>query len=56
MKYITKVIDYLPKAQDMAAQLENLVNTAYEEENLEIVTFSITNTAKAIAVFRKSDE
>ena len=55
MKYITKVIDYSPKSKTMAKKLEETINKVCDEEKLEFVSFSITNSAKAIAVFKKTE-
>lgn len=50
--YITKVVDYHPQAEKMAQRLEEVINRTRDEEHLEFVSFSITNSAKAILVFR----
>ena len=49
--YKTIVVDYAPKAQKMAAAVEDKVNEM-AREGWEPVTFSVTNSAKAILVFR----
>ena len=54
MIYKTVVIDYAPKAKKMAAALEEKINEL-TETGWEFVTFSITNSAKAIVVFRVPD-
>ena len=54
MTYKTVVIDYNPKAKKMAAVLEETINEM-AKENWEFVTFSVTNSAKAILVFRVSE-
>ena len=51
MTYKTIVIDYAPKAKKMAAAIENAAND-YAQNGWELVTFSVTNSAKAILVFR----
>ena len=49
--YKTIVVDYAPKAQKMAAAVEDKVNEM-AREGWEPVTFSVTKSAKAILVFR----
>ncbi len=51
MAYKTVVIDYNPKAEKMAADVEKTINKM-AKDNWEFVTFSVTNSAKAILVFR----
>ena len=51
MKYKTMVIDYAPKAKKMAAAIEKTANEK-AQNGWELVTFSVTNSAKAILVFR----
>lgn len=51
MTYRTIVIDYAPKAKKMAAAIEKAANE-YAQRGWELVTFSVTNSAKAILVFR----
>ena len=51
MTYRTVVIDYVPKAKKMAAAIEKAANE-YAQRGWELVTFSVTNSAKAILVFR----
>ena len=51
MTYKTIVIDYAPKAKKMAATIENTANEK-AQDGWELVTFSVTNSAKAILVFR----
>lgn len=53
MIYKTIVIDYNQKAEKMAADVEKAANDM-ARENMELVTFSVTNSAKAILVFRVS--
>ena len=54
MTYKTIVIDYAPKAKKMAAAIENTANEK-AQDGWELVTFSVTNSAKAILVFRTPD-
>ena len=49
--YKTIVIDYAPKAKEMAAAIERAANER-AQEGWELMTFSVTNSAKAILVFR----
>ena len=51
MTYKTIVIDYAPKAKEMAAAIERTANER-AQEGWELMTFSVTNSAKAILVFR----
>ena len=48
------MIDYAPKAKKMAAAIENTANEK-AQDGWELVTFSVTNSAKAILVFREPD-
>ena len=50
MTYKTIVIDYAPKAKKMAAAIEQTANEK-AQDGWELVTFSVTNSAKAILVF-----
>lgn len=54
MTYKTIVIDYAPKAKEMAAAIERTANER-AQEGWELMTFSVTNSAKAILVFRLSN-
>ena len=54
MTYKTIVIDYAPKAKKMAAAIEQTANEK-AQDGWELVTFSATNSAKAILVFRAPD-
>ena len=54
MTYKTIVIDYAPKAKKMAAAIEKKANEMAQID-WELVTFSVTNSAKAILVFRAPD-
>ena len=51
MTYKTIVIDYAPKAKKMAAAIEEKANEM-AQASWELVTFSVTNSAKAILIFR----
>ena len=51
MTYKTIVIDYAPKAKKMAAAIEKAANER-AQDGWELVTCSVTNSAKAILVFR----
>ena len=55
MTYKTIIIDYAPKAKKMAAAIENTANER-ANDGWEFVTFSVTNSAKAILVFRVPDD
>ena len=55
MTYKTIVIDYAPKAKKMAAAVEQTANEK-AQDGWELVTFSVTNSAKAILVFRVPEE
>ncbi len=55
MMYKTIVIDYAPKAKEMAAAVEKTANQ-HARDGWELVTFSVTNSAKAILVFRVPKE
>ena len=54
MTYKTIVIDYAPKAGKMAAAIEQTANEK-AQDGWELVTFSVTNSAKAILMFRAHD-
>lgn len=49
--YKTVVIEYFPKA-DTTKKVEKISNEMLEDE-YELVTMSITNSAKAILIFKK---
>ena len=51
MTYKAIVIDYAPKAKEMAAAIERTANER-AREGWELMTFSVTNSAQAILVFR----
>ena len=50
--YKTEVIEYSPKADDMAKKIEEKANEMLEEGYL-LITMSVTGTPKAILVFKK---
>ena len=49
--YKTVVIEYSPKADDMAKKIEEKANVMLQD-GYELITMSITGTAKAILVFK----
>lgn len=55
MTYKAVTIDYTPKAKKMAAAVEEKANEL-AQAGWELVTFSVTNSAKAILVFRVPEE
>ena len=50
--YKTVIIEYSPKADDMAKKVEEKANEMLQE-GFELVTVSITGSAKAILVFKQ---
>ena len=54
MKYKTVVLKYNPRAKKMAEAVENVANE-YAKKGWELVTFSVTLSAKAILVFEVPD-
>ena len=50
--YKTAVIEYYQKADEMAKKIEKKANEMLQD-GYELVTMSITGTAKAILVFKK---
>lgn len=50
--YKTIVIEYSPKADDMAKKIEEKANEMLQE-GFKLITVSITGSAKAILVFKK---
>ena len=54
MTYKTIVTDYAPRAKNMTAAIEKIANEK-AQEGWELVTFSVTNSCKAILVFRVPD-
>ncbi len=55
MIYKTVTLDYAPKTKKMAVSIEEKANEMLKN-GYELVTFSITNSAKAILVFKSSEE
>lgn len=55
MTYKTIIIDYAPKAKKMAAAVEEKANEM-AQNGWELVTLSVTNSAKAILVFRVPED
>ena len=55
MSLKTVVVDYEPRAKKMAKQIETVANEM-EQQGYEFVTFSITESAKAILVFRGAEQ
>lgn len=55
MIYKTVVVDYAPKTKKMATAIEEKANEM-SVNGYELVTFLITNSAKAILVFKSSEE
>ena len=51
MMYKTVVVGYAPKEKEMADAIEKEANER-AKDGWELVTFSVTNSAKAILVFR----
>lgn len=51
MKYVTVVLDYAPAADKMAEQIEKKANEM-AQKGYELVTMSVTGSAKAILVFK----
>ena len=50
--YKTVVVEYSPKSEDMAKKVEEKANEMLQN-SYELITMSITGTAKAILVFKK---
>ena len=50
--YKTVVIEYSPKADDMGKKIEEKANEMLQK-GFELVTLSITGSAKAILVFKQ---
>lgn len=53
--YKTVVIEYSPKADNMAEKVEQKANEMLQQ-GYELVTMSVTTTAKAILVFKKQTD
>lgn len=54
MEYKTVVLKYNPRAKKMAEEVEKTANE-YAKEGWNLLTFSVTLSAKAILVFEKPD-
>ena len=52
--YKTEVIEYSPEADNMAKKIEEKANEMLEE-GYELITMSITGTARAILVFKNKN-
>lgn len=52
--YKAVVIEYSPKAEDMAKKIEEKANEI-SEEGLDLITMSVTGSAKAILVFKSEN-
>jgi len=55
MTYKTIVTDYAPRAKKMADEIEQVINEK-AKDGWEPVTFSVTNSCKAIIVFRVPED
>lgn len=55
MTYKTIVTGYAPKARKMADEIEKVINEK-AKDGWELVTFSVTNSCKAIIVFSIPDD
>ena len=55
MTYKTIVTGYASKARKMADEIEKVINEK-AKDGWELVTFSVTNSCKAIIVFRVPDD
>ena len=53
--YKTVVINYSPKAKDMAARVEAAANKM-EQEGFELVSCSIMPSSKGVLVFKKAGD
>ena len=54
MKYKTVVLEYNPRTQKMAEEIEKIANE-YGENGWKLLTFSVTLSAKAILIFEIQD-
>ena len=54
MKYKTVLLKYNPRAKKMAEEVERVANE-YAEKGWQLLTFSVTLSAKAILVFEVPD-
>lgn len=52
MAYKCEVVEYSPKADTLAARVEEKANEMLKD-GYELVMFSVTNSAKAVLVFKK---
>lgn len=52
--YKAVVIEYSSKAEDMAKKIEEKANEI-SEEGLDLITMSVTGSAKAILVFKSEN-
>ena len=50
--YIIEVINYSPLANELAKKINELANEMYLK-GYELISFSVTNSAKCIVVFKK---
>ena len=55
MTYKKIMTDYAPRAEKMAVAIEQTTN-AKAQAGWELVTFSVTNSCKAILVFRVPED
>ena len=55
MTYKTLVTNYAPKAGKMAAEVEEVINQK-AQEGWEFVSFSVSNSCKAILIFRVPED
>lgn len=55
MTYKTIVTNYAPKAKIMADEIEKVINEK-TNNGWELVTFSVTNSCKAILVFHVPED
>ena len=54
MRYKTVVLEYNPRTEKMAEEVEKVANE-YGEKGWKLLTFSVTLSAKAILVFEIQD-
>lgn len=50
--YVTKMVEYSPKAETLAVRVEEMANEMVNR-GYELVAFSCTATGKGIVVFKK---
>ena len=55
MMYQAVVIEYAPKAEEMAEKVEKKANEMLKE-GYQLVCFSVTGAAKAILIFKKEGQ